>query len=645
MGAPTISTDILINHLRETLSNPDNKICFVLGAGASVESGVESGSALAKQWYNELPKFHLQNRIDEWKEKVKFDEKEIPSFYSKLFRLRYEGHPDDGIHFISSTIEKGNPGFGYTILSQVLQRTSHNVVVTTNFDTLTEESLFVFTNKRALVCNHENVAHLARPGSSRPLIVKIHRGLYMDPLNDQDEVAEMKPEWKKALTNIFKNYIPIVIGYGGNDGSLMNYLKNIESCQRMYWCLNSDKPIRQDIKEVVERHKGSFVLTGGFNRLMFRFIDLFDLTKMHEVLEKLAKERAEKLRKEFEEAGKDIGLTGTKQEKHELGKVAEDFDSKDWLQWELKAAATSNPEEKKSIYLKALSVLPRSYQLQYNFGCWLSEWGHFDEAIEAYQKAVEIEPDYQDAWYNMGISYNNKGDHENAIEAYRKTVEIKPDYHEAWYNTGISYNSKGDYDNTIVAYRKAVEIKPDYQDAWYNMGISYNSKGDYDNAIEAYRKAVEIKPDYQDAWYNMGNSYRRKSDNDNAIAVYMKAIEIKPDYQDAWNNLGISYNNKGEYESAIEAYRKAVEIKPDYQDAWYNMGSSYHNKGDHDNAIAAYRRTVEIKPDYHQAWYNMGISYKKKGDIDNARKSYSEALRLDPNDPDYKKAVDSLGNK
>jgi hypothetical protein len=249
MPVKTISTEIFINHLRDTIRNPDNKICFILGAGASVESGIDSGAKLALEWYGELAQFHSPERIDEWKKEVSFDEKNIPGFYSQLFNFRYEGHPEDGIDYITSIIEKGVPGFGYTIMSQLLQRTHHNVIITTNFDTLIEESLYIYADKRALVCNHENVAHLARPSSKRPLIVKIHRGLYMDPLNKQADIAVIKPQWKKALTDIFHNYIPVVIGYGGNDGSLMNYLKEIDPCQRMYWCIYGDaKPHSRQAK-------------------------------------------------------------------------------------------------------------------------------------------------------------------------------------------------------------------------------------------------------------------------------------------------------------------------------------------------------------------------------------------------------------
>jgi hypothetical protein len=95
--------------------------------------------------------FHSEQRIADWKRGVKLDKHNIPALYSKLFRLRYEGHQDDGIHHITSIIEKGNLGFGYTYLGRVLQRTLHNIVITSNFDILTEESLITFTNKRALL--------------------------------------------------------------------------------------------------------------------------------------------------------------------------------------------------------------------------------------------------------------------------------------------------------------------------------------------------------------------------------------------------------------------------------------------------------------------------------------------------------------
>jgi protein O-mannosyl-transferase len=562
MPTPTISTDVFVNRLRDSLRNPDNRICFVLGAGASVESGISSGATLAKQWHSELPLFHNEQRIAEWKAQVNFNEKDVPAHYAQLFKLRYEGHQDDGIHQITSEIEKGSPGFGYTILSQVLQQTHHNVVITTNFDTLTEESLYVFTNKRALVCNHENLAHLARPSRTRPLVVKIHRGLYMDPLNNEDDIAELKPQWERALTDIFRNYIPVVVGYGGNDDSLMNYLRQIAPCQRLYWCIREGNVPRADIAEVVERHRGQFVTIGGFNRLMFRFIDLFGLSKLHEVMAETAKERAEKLRGEYEEAAKDIGQSGSEQEKQELGRIAEDFDTGDWLQWQIKAAATKDPAAKKAIYQQALAALPQSHQLHYNLGCLFAECGEYNQAIAAFQKAVDIKPDKHEAWNNMGSAYDDQKEYDKAIEAYQKAVDIKPDLHEAWYNMGNVYREQKEYDKAIALYQKAADIKPDLHEAWYNMGNAYREQKEYDKAITAFQKAVDIKPDKQEAWNNMGSMHYRQKAYDKAITAFQKAVEIKPDKHEAWYNMGITYEHKADTTNARRCYAKAHRLNP-----------------------------------------------------------------------------------
>ena len=642
MPVNTITTDFFINRLRETLNNSDKRICFLLGAGASVESGISSGAELARQWYSELPQYHQAERITQWKAQVNFNEADVPAFYAKLFKLRYEDHQDDGIYRITNVIEKGNPGFGYTILSQILQRTPHNVVITTNFDTLTEESLYVFTNKRALVCNHENLAHLARPSSTRPLVVKIHRGLYMDPLNNEDDIAEIKPQWKDILTDILRNYIPIVIGYGGNDDSLMNYLLEINPCQRMYWCIREGNKPREDIVKVVERHRGQFVTIGGFNRLMFRFIDLFGLTKMHEVMEQTAKERAEKLRTEFEEAGKDIGQTGTLEEKRELGKIAADFDVTDWLQWELKAAAVNDPGEKEAIYQEALSALPDSHQLYYNLGCLLDELGQYDDAIAAFQKTIAIKPNEHDAWYNMGVAYDSKGQYDDAIVAFQKTIAIKPDDHEAWYGMGVAYENKGQYDDAIAALQKVVEIKPDDDEAWYNMGNVYGKKNQYDEAIGAFQKVIEIKPDDDEAWNNLGDAYENKDRYDEAIAAFYKAVDIKPSKYESWYNMGLVYGKKGQYAEAIKAFQKVIEIEPQQYEAWNLMGLAYGSNGQYSDAVAAYQKVVAIKPNMHEAWYNMGKAHKLKGDLKNAKKCYEKACLISPLNAIYKETFENI---
>ena len=101
--------------------------------------------------------------------------------------------------------------------------TSHKVAVTTNFDNLIADALSIYTRIFPLVCGHESLTGYIRPNLRRPLVAKIHRDLLLAPLSNPDEIAELPVEWAAALKKILDRFTPIVIGYGGNDGSLMGF--------------------------------------------------------------------------------------------------------------------------------------------------------------------------------------------------------------------------------------------------------------------------------------------------------------------------------------------------------------------------------------------------------------------------------------
>ena len=78
-----------------------------------------------------------------------------------------------------------------------------------------------------MICGHESLATYARVRAKRPLILKIHRDLFLDPINDSAGIGQLHAQFAEALKIILKNATLVVLGYGGNDGSLMVFLDDL----------------------------------------------------------------------------------------------------------------------------------------------------------------------------------------------------------------------------------------------------------------------------------------------------------------------------------------------------------------------------------------------------------------------------------
>lgn len=205
----------------------NRKFCFIIGAGASRNSGIPTGGELAEKWFQEIKKRCDDTEIEEWIKRQKINEKDLAASYGSIYRKRFENDKTSGYEFLVQAMKSAKPSFGHIVLAQILSRIQGHCVLTTNFDSLVESSIYQYTNKTPLVCGRESLSGYARPSQTHPLIIKIHRDLLLSPKSDLDEINELDPGWKEPLDHIFSTHIPVVIGYGGNDGSLMSYFENM----------------------------------------------------------------------------------------------------------------------------------------------------------------------------------------------------------------------------------------------------------------------------------------------------------------------------------------------------------------------------------------------------------------------------------
>jgi len=253
-----ISLKKFISHFGDNLRK-EKRFCFILGAGASKTSGIPTGWELANQWIKELKESDEED-LTTWLQENGIAEKDYASHYSDIFDKRFELSKKDGFAFLEETMGSAEPSCGYSVLAQILAKGTHNIVITTNFDSLTEDALFIYTHKKPLVIGHASLADYISTNLQRPIIIKIHHDLLLSPKNSVEEVAKLDENFSKNLKEIFKCYTPLVIGYGGNDGSLMNFLEKLDHIEEgIFWFyINGNKP-KESIIDFVDNIGGHFV--------------------------------------------------------------------------------------------------------------------------------------------------------------------------------------------------------------------------------------------------------------------------------------------------------------------------------------------------------------------------------------------------
>ncbi len=584
----SVSQRCFLEMLKESSGN-GKRFCFILGSGVSRSSGIPTGIEMSEMWVREIEERYKGNETEKTDLMEKLGIKDISiksENYFDIYSLRFFPDYGNGYAYLESKMENAEPGFGYYPLVQFLTTTDSNLVITTNFDSLVEDALFIYTKKRPIVVGHESLAEFIDVNTKRPIVAKLHRGLFFNPLNRKEELQELSEEWEKVLRMVFRVFTPIVIGYGGGDRTLMKFLadENVE-LNGIFWCYvkgekEEDGP-GDEIVELVERQKGYFVSIAGFDEMMFMLERTFQYENPDGWLRKVAEDKIELYNRRFEEFNKMID---------EIKEPTEE-------QREVKVSLGDFADKEKAALLELIKKDP-SADNYYKLGNQERVSKNHKMAVEYYTKAIELGLKNPSVYNSRGSSYFDLKEYEKAIEDYREALKLDPKYKYAYYNRGISYEKLGEYGKAIEDYNQALKLDPKYKYAYHNRGVSYEKLGEYGKAIENFTKAVELDPKYVYAYYGRGNSYINLNEYEKAIEEYNKVLELDPKYADAYNGCGVSYCNLKNYGKAIENYNKTIELDDKFAMAYNNRALCYQEMGEEEKAEQDFKKAAELDPKY-----------------------------------------------
>lgn len=288
---------------------------LLLGAGASISSGIPSGSDLVWHFKREIlsssgkinGKKFQDLKIEDNKNIIQsyFAEKgesHIVNPYSHYFN---ECYPDPLVRkdFLTSLVRDKKPSVGFMCLSAMIEQQKINTVWTTNFDDLIEKAINGLNYKSCQIVSPENSGSVQNFRPDIPTVVKLHGDFRYDPLQNTDEdLQKLEESLHQYFVEAPTKRGLLVVGYSGSDESVLQSLEMALENKNAFpkgliWCIPKDVIPNERLTRLIEKanaqnQRSGFMLIDSFDFFLHELYKICELANAQ--IDSIANERFEK---------------------------------------------------------------------------------------------------------------------------------------------------------------------------------------------------------------------------------------------------------------------------------------------------------------------------------------------------------------
>lgn len=601
----SIAADEFLRRLHARSDDLDHRFAFFIGAGCSRSSGIPAaGELVQKQWLPRLrtlcDPYDSYDNINLWaKSRVPdYDPKRPAASYGDVMEQLFL-HAGERQHEIERLCEGKFPRFGYATLAKLIAQEGgrFNVVLTTNFDDLIADAMYLFTDSRPLVIQHESLSEYIRPTRTRPLVVKVHGDHRLSPLNTLPETAELKAGINRAVQSLLHDRGLIFMGYGGGDQGILQMLSNL-SVEALpfgvYW-ISRNEP-EGSIREWLASRNAVWVEYDDFDRFMVLTRSIFNLPppnkkRFEEVFNRYADDY-KKLADEIMELPDTVGATSAL--KDATRRTDEIFEGPWAVFIEASRIKDNDPDKAESLYKEGIDAFPDSVPLLGSYADFLKNVRQdHDGAEEYYCRALEANPDNVTTLGNYANFLTDmRQDFDRAEEYYRRALEIDASRANVLGSYAIFLTEvRQDHGAAEEYYRQALEIDPSNANILGSYAIFLkNVRQNHDAAEEYYRRALEADPSNA----NILGSYAEfltevRQDSDRTEEYYRRALEIDPSRANTLGNYAGYLLAEGRHDVGLECLKRALPLAEEKQalpllaELWFYF-FAHHLSVDHQRA-------------------------------------------------------------
>jgi hypothetical protein len=268
---------------------------LLLGAGASISSGVPSAASCIWEWkraifltnnpglevqFAELSLPAVRTKIRRWLDRQgKFPpegaREEYGVFIKECFPIA-----DDRRSFFGEKVRQAVPYIGYRLMVKLAEAGIIHSVWTPNFDGLAAKAASQSKIISAVEVGIDSQDRLFRKPTRNELVcVSLHGDYRYDALkNTSQELQQQEKMLRDALVEQLKDVPLLVSGYSGRDESLTTALRDAytrHGTGALYWCGFGDEDIPEEVRRLIttarENGRSAFyVPSSGYDDLMLR---------------------------------------------------------------------------------------------------------------------------------------------------------------------------------------------------------------------------------------------------------------------------------------------------------------------------------------------------------------------------------------
>jgi tetratricopeptide (TPR) repeat protein len=482
----------------------DTRYAFFLGAGCSASCGIPTAASLVvERWLPRLREFAAPEGDGRaWIDPIipKWDPDNPAASYGDVMeRLFFQ--PEQRQREIELLCDGKYPGFGYAVLAALMARDdgAFNVALTTNFDDLLTDALYLFTSARPLVIHHETLASFIRPTRRRPLVVKLHGDNRLSPLNTDGETERLKQQLQQHVPSLLHDGGLIIIGYGGNDEGIASLFKSLapEALPLGVYWVSKHEP-GDALRTWLDERGASWVQEADFDETMLLLRDAFELPHPTEAW---IDDVFLRYRETYERLSESIvsRLSGGSETATLKAAVARTDDAAEGSWWRVYLAAQrvhkTAPDEAEAIYLKGLEQFPRSADLIDSYATFLADRGGNPARVEEmYEHALSVDPEHIGSLLTYARFLRDvRQEFDRAEEILERAVAARPGASSSLvdYATFLALTER-DLERSRVMFERAIAIDGQSEETLGNYSALLFGIGETAAAEEVLQRALDV---------------------------------------------------------------------------------------------------------------------------------------------------------